>query len=126
MKLLSFALLFFALTFNQKQQQEIKLEGKYKMEYEADYVSENCIIKISGDNYEKTLTNGSKRKGKIEVKKLKFGRLLILKDKGSELEVDIEGETYNPSDTIYFRTKKINEKDEDDMIVYGAKLIKIK
>ena len=126
MKNLLLILLFSTFVNAQKKPQEIKLEGKYRMEYEAQYASENCVIKIKDKLYEKKLSNGSKRKGKIEEQKLKFGKLLILKDNDSELEVEMDGETYKPSDTIYFRTRKVNEKNEDAMTVYGAKLIKIK
>ena len=126
MKLISLAVLFLSLTINQKDPTEIKLEGKYRMEYEANYVSENCTIKINGETYEKKLNNGSKRKGKVETLKQKFGKLFILKDKDSELEVDIQGKTYHVSDIIFFRTKKVNEKDEDALTVYAGKLIRIK
>lgn len=126
MKLFFFALLFLSLTTFQKKPQEIKLEGKYRMEYETRHSLENCIIKIKGKVYEKKLVNGAKRKGTVVEVKQKFGKLFILKDKGSELEVEMNGETYKPSDTIYFRTRKINEKDDDALTIYGAKLIKIK
>ena len=126
MKHLLFVLLFSTFVNAQKKPQEIKLEGKYKMEYKAQYASENCIIKIKDKLYEKKLSDDSKRKGKIEEQKLKFGKLLILKDNGSELEVEMDGETYKHSDTIYFRTRKINKKNEDELTIYGAKLIKIK
>ncbi|WP_262710852.1 hypothetical protein [Flavobacterium franklandianum] len=43
-----------------------------------------------------------------------------------ELEVEMDGETYKLFDTIYFRTRKVYEKYEDAMTIYGAKLIKIK
>ena len=126
MKHLFFVLLFSTFVNAQKKPQEIKLEGKYRMEYEAQYASENCIIKIKDKDYQKTLNDGSKRKGKIEEQKLKFGKLYILKDNNSKLEVEMDAETYKPSDTIYFHTKKQNEKDKDALTVFGAKLIKIK
>lgn len=127
MKLITFALLIFTLVSYQKQRQEIKLEGKYKMEYETEFASENCTIKIKGNKFEKKLNTGEKRKGIIEVQKLKFGKLFLLKELNSNLEVNVDGETYHPSDTIYFRTKRIDEKDDDSaLIIYSGKLIKIK
>lgn len=126
MRYLLFVLLFSTIVNAQKKKQEIKLEGKYRMEYEELYISENCVVKIKDSIYQKKLNDGSKRKGKIEVKKLKFTKLYILKDNNSQLEVEINAETYRPSDTIYFRTKKQAEKEKDGLTIYSGKLIKIK
>jgi hypothetical protein len=125
MRYLLFVLLFSSFVNAQKKKQEIKLEGKYRMEYEELYISENCIIKINDSIYQKKLNDGSKRKGKIEEKKLKFTKLYILKDNNSQLEVEMDAETYKPSDTIYFRTKKQGEKEKDGLTIYSGKLIKI-
>ena len=125
MRYLLFVLLFSSFVNAQKKKQEIKLEGKYRMEYEELYISENCIIKINDSIYQKKLNDGSKRKGKIEEKKLKFTKLYILKDNNSQLEVEMNAETYRPSDTIYFRTKKQGEKEKDGLTIYSGKLIKI-
>ncbi len=127
MKLFTLISLLFALTGSQKQNQEIKLDGKYKMLYETEYASENCIIKIKGANYEKKLNNGSKKKGKISEQKSKYVKLLFLQDNASELQVEVIADTYSSSDTIYFRTKKIGVKDNPDKIVISSgQLIKIK
>lgn len=128
MKLFLTALLFLSFAIDQKQPKEIKLEGTYRMEYETEYASENCIIQIKKQHYKKTLITGVKRKGNIEEVKLKFGSLLILKDNDSELEVELYGQTYKPSDTIYFRTKKVNEKENNEsaIVIYHGRLIKVK
>lgn len=127
MKLFFTALLFVSFAVDQKQPKEIKLEGTYRMEYETEYASENCMIQIKKQHYKKTRDTGVKIKGNIEEVKLKFGSLLILKDKDSELEAELYGQTYNPSDTIYFRTKKVNEKEnnEEALVIYSARLIKV-
>jgi mRNA-degrading endonuclease HigB of HigAB toxin-antitoxin module len=126
MKLILSVILLFSLAFDQNKPTEVKLEGKYRMEYEANYVSENCTINIKGNKYSKKLNNGSKRKGTIEIVKQKFGNLYVLKEKDSELEVNIGGRIFRVSDTIFFRTKKINEVDKNSLTIYSGKLIKIK
>ena len=127
MKLFTLISILFVFTSSQIQKQEIKLDGEYKMIYETEYTSENCIIKINGATYVKKLNNGSKKKGKITEQKLKVVKLFFLRDYESELEVEVMGDTYKPSDTIYFRTKKIGEKDNpDDIVISSGQLIKIK
>ena len=121
------ALILITCILNFQKAQEIKLEGKYKMEYETEFAVNNCTIEIHGLDYKKKLENGRKVKGKIEVQKKKFSNLYILKDHDSDLEVDIVGKTYRVSDTIFFRTKNSSQKDdENDMVIYSGKLIRIK
>jgi uncharacterized protein YdeI (BOF family) len=120
-------LILIASILNFQKAQEIKLEGKYKMEYETEFAANNCTIEINGVGYKKKLKNGKNVKGKIEVQKQKFTNLYILKDSNSDLEVDIVGKIYRVSDTIYFRTKNSSQKDnENDLTIYSGKLIKIK
>lgn len=127
MKLTSIAILLLLICGFQKTPQDIILEGKYKMEYETEYANQNCIINIKGSKYVKTFENKSKKKGTIELKKYKFGQEYILREKDSDLEVIVDGTTYKPSDTVYFRTKNINQKEsENGIIISSGKLIKLK
>lgn len=127
MKFFSLISLLIALCGSQKPSQEIKLEGRYKMVYESEYSSENCTINIKGLQYEKRLNNGSKRTGHVSEEKLKFGKLYILKDNASELQVAIHSGDIGTSDTIYFRTKKIGQKDDTSKIIISSgQLIRLK
>jgi hypothetical protein len=118
---------YFLFTTFQGKRQDIKLEGKYKMEYETEYSAHNCFINIRADKYTKSYTKGAKKKGEIETLKHKFGQRYVLREKGSNLEVYVEGTTYRPSDTIYFRTRRVDEKDDGSALtIYSGKLIKIK
>ena len=127
MKIFTFILLFISLTTLQKEPTKIKLEGKYKMEFESDFVAQNCLVKIKGNKYVKTFDNGVNKNGTINILKLKFSQLLILKEKNSDIEVHVPDETFHPSDTIFFRTKKVDEKDAGDALtIYSGKLIKLR
>ena len=109
------------------QFQEDKLKGKYKMEYEEEFSKENCTIDIKNDSYKKVLQNGNTRKGKVLEERDEFEKRFVLKDFESNLEVEILNDVEKFSDTIYFRTRKVDEKlDENLMIIYSGKLIKIR
>ena len=127
MKIFTFILLFISLTTLQKEPTKIKLEGKYKMEFESDFVAQNCLVKIKGNKYVKTFDNGVNKNGTINILKLKFSQLLILKEKNSDIEVHVPDETYHPSDTTFFRTKKVDEIDAGGALtIYSGKLIKLR
>ena len=97
------------------------------MEFETEFADQNCLIKIKDKKFVRSLNTGHKIKGKVELIKLKFGQLYRLKSNKSNIEIDVEGSTYHPSDTIFFRTKRVGEKDSDDALtIYSGKLIKLK
>ena len=127
MKIFTLTLLLLSLSTLQREPTKIKLEGKYKMEFESDFAAQNCLVKIKENKYVKTFGNGLKKTGEIDILKLKFGQLFILKEKNSDIEVHVPGETYHPSDTIFFRTKKVDEKDDGGALtIYSGKLIKLR
>lgn len=105
------------------QTQDGKMKGKYKMEYEQQYSSQNCIINFNDSTYKKQLTSGKTIKGSIEYQKY----FIILNDKKSNLQV-IFPKREMEKDTIYFRTKDLNDKSakEMELTIYAGKLIRTK
>ena len=104
-------------------QQHPRLQGKYRMEYEEKFMSQNCVITFNDSIYKRTLSNGKIIKGKVEYAKFE----IILKDKTTNLKMNFFKEEIK-NDTIYFGTKGINEKpiNEMDISINSGKLIKIK
>jgi len=101
---------------------EIKIKGKYKMEYEQKYSSQNCTIIFDEDQYLKKLPNGKSIKGNIEYRKFN----VILKDENSNLQMGFAKNEIK-KDTIYFGTKDLSEKSAGMKITINeGKLIKLK
>lgn len=119
MKLIISFFLFFSLLF----QQPTYLNGKYKMEFEEDYVVQNCMIEFKNNTYKRKLLNGKTIKGTIT-----YGNLTIqLKDNNSDLCMELfKNEIQN--DTVFFGTKLLNKElsNDFDMTIYSGKLIKVK
>lgn len=103
--------------------QEKKLIGKYKMEYDYNYGSQNGIITFSENGYLRKQVNGKKVKGNIEYQQY----FVLLNDKNSHLQVKFPKREIN-NDTIFFRTTDLNNSrdNNDPLTIYGGKLIKIK
>lgn len=104
-------------------QQPTYLNGKYKMEFEEDYVAQNCIIEFKNNTYKRKLLNGKTIKGTIL-----FDNLTIqLKDNNSDLCMELFKNEIQ-KDTVFFGTKLLNKKlvNDFDMTIYSGKLIKIK
>jgi hypothetical protein len=103
--------------------QDKKMTGKYKMEYDYSYGSQNGIINFDGDTYSRMQVNGKKIKGNVDYQKY----FIFLNDKESHLQVKFPRREMG-NDTIYFRTTDLSNKsvNDDELEVYGGKLIKIK
>ncbi len=102
--------------------QKQNILGKYKMEYEEKYNSENCIINFKDNTYKKKTISGTTTKGTIEYQQY----FIILKDKKSPLQVEFFKKDI-AKDTIYFRTKDVNEKvaPKGRIVIYSGKLIRM-
>jgi hypothetical protein len=101
--------------------QEIKIKGRYEMQFEEEFVSQNCTIKFNKNYYKRKLSSGKTIIGKIEYSNQK----IILKDKNTNLQMEFYKEEL-ANDTIYFRTKNIKNLREDisgEIIIYSGKLI---
>lgn len=116
---LSVLLGFFCLS----KHQESKLLGKYKMEYEEKYHSQNGSIIFNDSIYERKLVNGKVIKGKIVYKEFS----IELKDAGTNLQMDFYRGDIN-KDTIFFGTRNLSNKpaDNNEIIINAGKLIRIK
>lgn len=114
---------FFLIPLISFQLQDDRLRGKYIMQYEEKYISENCIIIFNDSIYKRLLSNGKTIKGKIEYTNFE----VILRDKKTNLKMSfLKQEIQN--DTIYFGTKGITDKpiDEMEISINAGKLIKTK
>jgi hypothetical protein len=102
--------------------QQMKLEGKYKMQYEQKYIEQNCIIIFKGNTYIRQLPNGKIIKGNISYNDFN----ITLVDKKTNLQMDFLKRDIQ-KDTIYYGTKNITEKPEKEgkIIIYSAKLIRM-
>ena len=116
--LLAFSCIFFGLIPNQEK---FKLTGKYQMQYEEKYRSENCLISFNDSIYVRRLPNGKSIKGHVFYKNF----LVSLKDDESNLQMDFLKQEIQ-KDTIYFGTKDVNEKPSNGLTINSGKLIKIK
>jgi hypothetical protein len=103
--------------------QDVKLKGKYKMEYEPEYNEQNCIILFKDNAYERRLTNGKTIKGTILYKDFE----VALFDKTTNLQMDFLKQSIK-KDTIYFGTRNVNHEPEKrgKIIIYSGRLIRIK
>lgn len=113
----------FFLLFSLLLQQPIYLNGKYKMEFEEDYVAQNCMIVFKNNTYKRKLLNGKTIKGTI----MYHNSTIQLKDNNSNLSMELFKNEIQ-KDTIFFGTKLLNKKSSDDfdMMIYSGKLIKVK
>lgn len=116
-------IIVFALFSIIVQGQDIKIKGKYKIEYDQEFNSQNGVIVFNKNTYTRHLLNGIKIKGFIEYQKY----FILLKDEKNSLQVRFPKREIK-HDTIYFRTKDLNDKPDKEMelTVYAGKLIKIK
>jgi hypothetical protein len=105
------------------QTENVKMKGKYKMEYDYSYGSQNGIVDFDSNTYTRKQVNGKKIKGDIDYQKY----FVLLYDKNSHLQVKFPKREIG-NDTIYFRTTDLNDKivNNDPLSVYAGKLIKIK
>lgn len=104
-------------------QQQPQLNGKYKMNFEEDYASQNCIVEFKNNSYKRKLSNGRIVKGIVIYQDL----VVQLKDDKSNLRMDFSKSDIQ-KDTIFFGTKNLSEKSTNkmDMTIYSGKLIKMK
>ena len=117
-----FIIAFLSFHFGFFDIQEDKMSGKYKMEYEEKFSTQNCVITIKDSTYERKLLNGKTVKGKIIYKKFS----VELKDADTNLQMDFyKGDISR--DTIFFGTKDLNKTvDNNDIVINSGKLIKLK
>jgi hypothetical protein len=102
--------------------QEVKLNGKYKMQYEEKYNAQNCIINFTDSTYTRKLPNGKTIRGIIKYKKFNIS----LKDENSFLQMDFMKRELQ-RDTIFFGTTDLNDKPSNsELTVNSGKLIKIR
>lgn len=103
-------------------QQDFKLNGKYRMQYEEKYNSQNCVILFNDTTYIRELPNGKFIKGHILYQKFNVS----LKDNETSLQMDfLKREIHK--DTIFFGTKDLDDKIKSNGITINVgKLIKIK
>jgi hypothetical protein len=116
-------LIFTILVYLILPSEEVRLNGRYFMQYEEKYISENCQIIFNDSVYKKRLGNGKIVKGSIEYEKF----VVVLKDKENNLQMSfLKEELLN--DTIYFATKNIKDKPVNGMeiSISAGKLIKVK
>ena len=114
---------FFLIVLISFQPQDDRLRGKYIMQYEEKYLSENCTITFNDSIYKRRLSNGKTIKGIVEYTNFE----IILRDKKTNLKMSfLKQEIQN--DTIYFGTKSITDKpiDEMEISINAGKLIKTK
>jgi hypothetical protein len=104
-------------------QQQIQLNGKYKMEYEEGYTSQNGTIEFKNNSYSRKLSNGKVIKGNVVYKDFD----VQLNDYKSNLRMDFLKSDIQ-KDTIFFGTKDLSEKsiNDMDMTIYAGKLIRVK
>lgn len=120
MKYLLVCTLMFTLFFIKQDQ---SLVGKYEIQYESEYFSQNGNIEFKENIYERKLLNGQKIKGSITFE----NRDIVLKDSNTGLEMRFF-KIHKNRDTIYFKTSKIDEQavPKTDITIYSGKLIKLK
>ena len=113
----STVLIFFINT-----QKDQKLNGKYLMQYEQKYSSQNCVIAFHDSVYTRRISNGKSIKGHIIYNKFSVS----LNDDKSNLEMDFARREMQ-KDTVFFGTKDLNDKlSSSDLTINLGKLIKIK
>lgn len=102
--------------------QESRIKGKYEMQFEEEFNSQNCIVTFDGSIYERKLSNGKIVKGKIEYSDQK----IFLNDKNTSLQMELYKDEV-PNDTIYFKTQNLRKKTKEnkgEIVIYSGKLIR--
>ena len=102
-------------------QKEFKLNGKYIMQYEKEYNSQDCVVNFHDSIYTRILSSGKHVKGHIIYKKFSVS----LNDDKSTLQMDF-AKTKIQRDTIFFGTKNTNDKPSNDLLLISGRLIKVK
>ena len=103
--------------------QDVKLKGKYKMEYEQEHKEQNGIIIFKGNTYVRQLANGKTVKGEIL-----YGNFdITFFDKTTNLQIEFSKHDIQ-KDTIYFGIKNVNHGPEKKgrIIIHSGKLIRTK
>ncbi len=101
-----------------------KMVGKYRMEFEQEFSSQNCIITFKDSIYERKLLKGKFTiVGEIEYKKYS----ILLKDKNSVYQMEFAKREIE-KDTVHFETSKRGDKiiDNKKIIINSGRLIKMK
>jgi hypothetical protein len=104
--------------------QENVIKGKYVMQFEEEFNSQNCIVNFDENIYKRKLSNGKTVKGKIEYSSQK----IHLNDKNTSLQMEFNKDEM-PNDTIYFKTKDLRKESKDnegEIVIYSGKLIRMK
>lgn len=92
------------------------------MQFEEEFVTQNCIVNFDDSVYKRKLSNGKTIKGNIEYSNQK----ILLNDKNTFLQMEFYKEEM-PNDTIYFKTRDIRKESNDnkgEIIIYSGKLIR--
>lgn len=105
--------------------QDMIIKGKYEMQYEEKFKSQNCVINFEKKTYRRKLPDGKIVKGKIEYS----DETIVLTDKETSLQMEFfKREMKN--DTIYFKTKDLKEVESKNkkggIVIYSGKLIRLK
>ena len=79
-----FIIAFLSFHFGFFDIQEDKMSGKYKMEYEEKFSTQNCVITIKDSTYERKLLNGKTVKGKSTGKRPQIDWVIVGAEVGSE------------------------------------------
>jgi hypothetical protein len=116
-------LIFISILSSFLIQQQSQLNGKYRMEYEEDYTSQNSTIEFKNNSYKRKLSNGKIVKGTVVYQDF----VIQLNDYKSNLRMDFLKSDIQ-KDTIFFGTKDLSEKsiNDMDMTIYAGKLIRVK
>ncbi|WGK95143.1 MULTISPECIES: hypothetical protein [Flavobacterium] len=104
--------------------QESMIKGRYEMQFEEEFNSQNCIVNFDGNIYKRKLSDGKTVKGKIEYS----NQRILLKDTNTSLQMEFYKDEM-PNDTIYFKTKDLKNKNkgkEGEIVIYSGKLIRVK
>jgi hypothetical protein len=114
------AFILFIIIHSDFSQQDT-INGTYKMEFEDEYVKQNCIIKFKNNKYERSLANGATIRGTIDYQDLQ----VVLKDDKSVIEMHFFKKNIN-KEVISFKTYETDKPDQDgDIVFYKGKLIKL-
>ena len=104
------------------QQNDVKLKGKYKLEYNNHNIPSYVVTFSDSIYFKKSSRLISTTKGKIEY----YKNIVTMSDENSNLRIDFFKEDIE-KDTIRFGTKDLNGKvNYLDISINSGKLIKIK
>jgi len=106
-------------------QQEIKIKGKYEMQYEQKFKSQNCVVDFGSKTYKRKLADGKIVKGSVKYS----DNIVLLTDEGTFLQMEFYQDELQ-KDTIYFKTKDLKVEEDKNkktgIVIYSGKLIKLK